>query len=62
MLHSTEIKAELLRREPDGAWPGGPLVVLAGDVLRLESVGFAAPLAAFYRTSGMRPPGDVPEP
>jgi Uma2 family endonuclease len=62
VLHSTEMKAELLRREPDGVWPGDPLAVLAGDVLRLESIGFAAPLAAFYRTSGMSPPGDVSAP
>jgi Uma2 family endonuclease len=53
VLHSTEIEAELLRREPDGAWPGDPRTVLASDVLRLDSIGFAARLAEFYRTSGL---------
>jgi Uma2 family endonuclease len=53
VLDSTEIKAQLLRRAPDGSWPGGPLVLFAGDGVTLESIGFTAPLAAFYRTSGL---------
>jgi Uma2 family endonuclease len=54
VLHSTEIRADLLRRGEDG-WPDNPIVVGPGDVVTLESLGFAAPLAAFYRTSGISP-------
>jgi Uma2 family endonuclease len=53
VLHSTKIEADLLRREPGGAWPREPLHRIAGDDIPLESIGFAAPLVAFYRTSGL---------
>jgi Uma2 family endonuclease len=62
VLHTAEIRAELLRRQDDGLWPLNPLHLAAGDDVRLESVGFSAPLVAFYRTSGMSPSGGVPEP
>jgi Uma2 family endonuclease len=51
VLHTAEIRADLLRRQDDGAWPDNPLALEAGDVLTLESIGFAAPLATFYRTA-----------
>jgi len=51
VLHSAEIKAELLRRAPDGPWPR--LTLLSGGTVTLESIDFSAPLAAFYRTSGL---------
>jgi Uma2 family endonuclease len=51
VLHSTEIKAEFLRRTADGPWPR--MTLLAGDDVTLESIGFTAPLVAFYRTSGL---------
>jgi len=51
VLHTAEIRADLLRRQDDGAWPDNPLALAAGDVLTLESIGFAAPLATFYRTA-----------
>jgi Uma2 family endonuclease len=53
VLHSTKIEAQLLRRESDGAWPREPLRRIAGDDVTLESIGFTAPLTAFYRTSGL---------
>jgi Uma2 family endonuclease len=50
VLHSTEIKAELLRRAPDGPWPR--VTLLSGGTVVLESIGFSEPLATFYRTAG----------
>jgi hypothetical protein len=47
VLHVIEQKGELLRRQ-DAGWlrlSFGP-----GDAVTLESIGFTAPLAAFYRT------------
>ena len=59
VLHTAEIRAELLRRQDEGLWPLNPLHLVAGDEVRLESIGFAMPLVAFYRTSGISPPGGV---
>ncbi|MGA3001414.1 MAG: Uma2 family endonuclease [Acetobacteraceae bacterium] len=53
VLHTAEIRGELLRRQDDGLWPDDPLQLLAGDDAHLESIGFAGPLAGFYRTSGL---------
>jgi Uma2 family endonuclease len=52
-VHSTRIEAELLRRGPDGNWPETPEVVTGTETLRLASIGFATPLAAFYRTTAL---------
>ena len=51
VLHTTGIRADLLRRGDDGTWPDNPLVLQAGDIVTLESIGFSAPIAAFYRTA-----------
>jgi Uma2 family endonuclease len=53
VLRSTAIAAEILRRGPDGAWPEQAENVDADDELRLDSIGFAAPLRSAYRTSGL---------
>lgn len=53
VLRSTAIAAEILRRGPDGAWPDQPDIVDADGELRLDSIGFAAPLRAAYRTTGL---------
>jgi hypothetical protein len=53
VLHTAEIRADLLRRQDDGIWPADPLLLAAGDVVELESIALAAPLVAFYRTSGL---------
>jgi Uma2 family endonuclease len=51
VLHATEIRGDLLRRNEDGSWPDNPAVLQLGDVVTLESIDFAAPLVAFYRTA-----------
>jgi Uma2 family endonuclease len=53
VLHTSEIRADLLRRQDDDLWPNDPLQLVAGDPVNLESIGFTAPIAAFYRTSGL---------
>jgi hypothetical protein len=37
----------------DGTWPEQPEIVDVDGELRLDSIGFAAPLRAAYRTSGL---------
>jgi Uma2 family endonuclease len=51
VLHSGEVRADLLRRQEDGAWPDNPLALTLGNDVTLESIDFSAPLAAFYRTA-----------
>jgi Uma2 family endonuclease len=53
VLRSTAIAAEILRRGPDGAWPPQPDMVDADGELRLDSIGFAAPLRSPCRTAGL---------
>lgn len=53
VLHSTTIVAEVLRHSPDGSWPQQPEVVDADGELRLDSIGFAAPLRDAYRTTDL---------
>ena len=50
LLSSTEIRADLLRRDGSGNWPKAATVVTDGD-LALDSIGFTVPLAAVYRTT-----------
>jgi hypothetical protein len=53
LLHTTDIRAKLPRRQDDGQWPDEPSLLRVGDAVHLETIGFAGPLAAFYRTSGL---------
>lgn len=53
VLHSTTVVAEVLRRAPDGSWPQQPDIVAADGELRLDSIGFAAPLRDAYRTTDL---------
>jgi Uma2 family endonuclease len=53
VLHSLAIGAELLRRGPAGAWPESAQAIAAEETLVLESIGFAAPLRALYRTTAL---------
>jgi hypothetical protein len=46
---SSTIQRAQRRREADG-WPDDPLTLT--DTVSLESIGFTAPVAAFYRTAG----------
>jgi Uma2 family endonuclease len=50
-VRSTRIEAELLRRRDDGSWPAEPDIIGPAADLSLVSINFAAPLAAFYRTT-----------
>ena len=50
ILSSTAIRAELLRRGPDGSWPETPQAIEDGDPT-LDSIGMTVPLASFYRTT-----------
>jgi Uma2 family endonuclease len=52
LLRSTAVAAEILRRRPDGTWPEDSETIAADCELRLDSIGFAAPLRLAYRTSG----------
>lgn len=63
VLHTARPEAEVLRRLPGGDWPDAPEAVRAGGAVSLGSLGFSAPLAAFYRTTALAaeaagPPGD----
>jgi Uma2 family endonuclease len=51
VLHTAEVRAALLRRDQDGIWPDNPIMLTSDDTVSLESLGFSAPLAAFYRTA-----------
>lgn len=51
LIGSIRIGAELLRRRPDGAWPEQPEALGPADTLRLESIGFAAPMRDAYATT-----------
>jgi Uma2 family endonuclease len=51
VLHTADVRADLLRREEDGTWPDNPLALTLGDTVTLESIEFTAPIAAFYRTA-----------
>ena len=51
VLHTAEIRADLLRRDEDGAWPDNPLTLTTGDAVTLQSIDFTAPITAFYRTA-----------
>jgi len=53
ILDSLRIAAEVLRRRPDGTWPDDPDLLGPDDTLRLDSIGFAAPLRAAYRGAGL---------
>lgn len=53
VLRTSSILAELLRRQSDGSWPAQPEMVGGEGQLRLDSIGFAAPLRLAYRTTGL---------
>ncbi len=53
LLGSTTIAAELLRRDPTGAWPEDPILIGPQDDVTLTSIGFHATLTAFYVTTNL---------
>ena len=54
LLRSSRWEAELLRRNEDGTWPADPILLRGNASLVLQSIGFATPLAAVYRTTGLK--------
>jgi Uma2 family endonuclease len=53
VVHSSVIAAEVLRQAPDGALPHQAVFVGGDDELRLDSIGFNAPLRDAYRTTNL---------
>jgi hypothetical protein len=53
IIYGDRIAAEMLRRRPDGTWPEQPEWLGPDDALRLDSIGYAAPLRDAYRGSGL---------
>jgi Uma2 family endonuclease len=53
LFHSLRVEAEILCRDEDGSWPREPTMVGAEGMLDLNSIGFSAPLSAFYRTTSL---------
>jgi Uma2 family endonuclease len=53
IIDSVRIAAEVLRRGPDGTWPDDPELLGPDDSLRLDAIGFATPLRAAYRGTGL---------
>lgn len=45
--------AAVLCRRPDNTWPEQPELIGVDGELRVESIGFAAPLSVAYRISGL---------
>lgn len=56
VLHTQSVRADVLRRGGDGAWPPDPERVTGGDLL-LPSIGFRASLAGLYRLTRLREGG-----
>jgi Uma2 family endonuclease len=53
VISSWDVRADVFRLLPDGTWPERPDLIGPEDELRAESIGFAVPLKAIYRTSGL---------
>jgi Uma2 family endonuclease len=54
LVRSTDIGAELLRRNDDRNWPEQPELIGETAEIRLDSIDFAAPLGAFYEDTHLR--------
>jgi Uma2 family endonuclease len=54
LVRSTDIRAELLRRQADESWPEQPQVISESDTIALDSIAFEAPLAAFYEDTHLQ--------
>lgn len=52
--HSLMVRADVLRRQPDGEWPGNPEAALEGDLV-LDGIGFRTPLPDLHRNTRLRP-------
>jgi hypothetical protein len=50
VLHSQRMLAQVFRSGATGAWDDITTITAGDELVELTSVGFSAPLAAFYRT------------
>lgn len=50
VLHSSRMLAQIFRRGASGAWDDITAMTVGDELVDLTSIGFTAPLAAFYRT------------
>lgn len=57
LVRSTDIGAELLRRDAEGNWPAAPAVIGDGDI-ELHSIELRLPLAACYEETHLRRSGE----
>lgn len=55
LLASTAVRGEMFQRRDDGSWPEEAQPLAAGDVVRVEPIGFECPLAAFYARTNLVP-------
>jgi Uma2 family endonuclease len=53
VISNTAVTADLLRRDPTGAWPEAAARVEAGGMLALDSIGPELPLTDVYRTTNL---------
>ena len=51
VIRTTQIAAELLRRDQDGSWPESPEMLIGGDPLELASIGLTFKLSDAYATT-----------
>jgi Uma2 family endonuclease len=59
LVRSTDVAAQLLRRQPDGSWPAQPQMIDQGGEIALESIGFAVPLIEFYDDTHLARPNSI---
>ena len=52
VLHSQQMLAQVFRRGASGAWDDIAGLAFDDELVELTSIGFTAPLVAFYRTTG----------
>jgi Uma2 family endonuclease len=57
LVRSTDIGAELFRRQDDGNWPEQPVPIGKDDGVFLDSIGFRAKLGDFYEDTHLRRDG-----
>ena len=57
LVRSTEIAAELLRRQSDGTWPEQPELIGSAGGIVLDSIGFGGNLVDFYEDTHLRRDG-----
>jgi Uma2 family endonuclease len=56
LVDSTQVAAELLRRQPDGFWPPDPQILGPDDQVNLTSIDFTCALKDFYRGTRLAEP------